>query len=209
MPNFAVDVVDRQAQRPERVAIAWHAPDAVPLYITFHDLKLRSDKVAEVLHDHGVRYGDPVLILLPLRPEWWESILGCMKIGAVAVLGEDAPTVDHLLRCIKASRASTLIAAIAIADQVDAVVARTSVSCRIGVGWEREGWVDYDRRVSLAAGRFEPVHTRPDDPCLALLPDDAQSSPATFCHGDERFDLDLLDAWRKGDMIEAHACAAP
>ena len=209
MTNFAVDVVDRQARQPERVAIAWHVPDAVPLFITFHDLKLRSDKVAQVLYDHGVRYGDHVLILLPLRPEWWESILGCMKIGAVAVLGEDIPTAERFIHGLNAFRASTLIANMAIAEQVEAIVARTPVSCRIGVGWEREGWVDYDRRVSLATRQFDPVPTRPDDPCLVLLPDDIHSSPVTFCHGDERFDLDLLDAWRKGDTIEAYARAAP
>jgi acyl-coenzyme A synthetase/AMP-(fatty) acid ligase len=199
--NFAVDVVDRLAEHPEAVALEWHRPGAVPLRVTFRDLKLRSDKVADVLHQYGTGYGDRVLILLPLCVAWWESVLGCMKAGGVAMLGEDVSSPERLLAQLIAFRASTIIASMSITGRIDAMIMHTPVACKISVGWERDGWVDYDRRVSLAPSGFVPAATRPEDPCLVLLPDAPGEEPRLCRHGDARFDLDLLDAWREGMTI--------
>ena len=52
---------------------------------TFGELHARSAAVAAALHDGGVRRGDRVLIQLPNSVELIASILGCWRLGAIAV----------------------------------------------------------------------------------------------------------------------------
>lgn len=200
--NFAVDVVDRLAERPTAVALIWSKPVSVPLEVTFHDLKLRSDKVAGVLADCGVQRGDSVLVLLPLCVEWWEAILGCMKAGAIAVLGTDASTSEELAEQVRLSGAQILIAAMTLAERVEAIAEQATITCKVGVGWERDGWIDYDRKVSLATAGKSSVQTRPDEPCLTVLSTENHQPPVTYRHGDGTFELDLLDAFRDGRTIK-------
>lgn len=203
--NFAVDIVDRHAREPGRVALRWQYAGGVTTDVTFLDMKIRSEKVACVLHQHGVRPGQRVFILLPPSTAWWESVLGCMRAGAVAVLGQDASTSQVLKDQINQSRSTLVIASDAVAD----VIGRIMDDCIrithwLSVGWEREGWVDFDRRVSLAPAGFTAVETQGIDPCIVVYDQGSSTTETTHCHGDEGYDLEQLDAWRDGLAIALH-----
>lgn len=197
--NFAVDIVDRRAEDPGKVALRWEKPGDAATEVTFLDLKIRSDKVACVLHRHGVRPGHRVFILLPPCVAWWESVLGCMRAGAAAVLGQDASAAQVLKDQIIRSRSSLVIAPDTLADLIDPFREDcTRVAHWFSVGWEREGWVDYDRRVSLAPVGFKAAETRGTDPCIVVYDGGTSAIWTTHCHGDERYGLAQLDAWRDG-----------
>ncbi len=203
--NFAVDIVDRCAEDPGKVALRWQRPGGVATDVTFLELKIRSEKVAHVLHRHGVRPGHRVFVLLPPCIAWWESVLGCMRTGAVAVLGQDASSAQVLKDQIVKSRSSLVIAPDTLADLID----RFRDDCArvahwLSVGWEREGWVDYDRRVSLAPASFEAVVTRGADPCIVVYDLGTSTTETSHCHGDDRFGLPQLDAWRGGLPVAVH-----
>ncbi len=203
--NFAVDIVDRAAEDPGKVALRWQKAGGVASDVTFLDLKIRSEKVAHVLHGHGVRPGHRVFILLPPCIAWWESVLGCMRAGAVAVLGQDASTPQILGEQIVHSRSTVAIATVALADMIDLVMDECpDIAHRFAVGWEREGWVDYDRRVSLAPAGFEAAETRGTDPCVVVYDRGISPTETTYRHGDVKFDLDQLDAWRDGLAVAVH-----
>ncbi|MCY3714181.1 MAG: AMP-binding protein [Gemmatimonadetes bacterium] len=200
--NFALDVVDRHAREPGRVALRWQYAGGVTTDVTFLDMKIRSEKVANVLHQHGVRPGHRVFILLPPCTAWWESVLGCMRTGAVAVLGQDASTAQVLKDQINRSRSSLVIASDAVADMIGGIMDDCSrITHWLSVGWEREGWVDFDRRVSLAPAGFKAVETGGSDPCIVVYDQGSPASETTHRHGDEGYDLEQLDAWRDGLAI--------
>lgn len=197
--NFAVDIVDRCAEEPGKVALRWQRPGGATTDVTFLDLKIRSEKVAHVLHRHGARPGQRVFILLPPCVAWWESVLGCMRPGVAAVLGQDASSAQALKDQIIRSRSSLVIAPDALADLIDPFRGDcTRVAHWLSVGWEREGWVDYDRRVSLAPAGFEAVETRGTDPCIVVYDGGTPPTETTHCHGDGSYGLAQLDAWREG-----------
>lgn len=209
--NFAVDIVDARAAHPDAVAIEWHRPDTLPLQITFHDLKLRTEKTAAMLRDHGLKRGDRVFILLPLCVAWWEVILACMKAGAVAVPAEEMQDTRTLLAQLERSKAGMVVADVSLADRLDEVIPQVPMlTCKIAVGWERDGWVDYDRRVSLAPTGFTPEATTGDEICLMLPTGDAEAPMSVCRHGDAQFGLEMLDAWRTGrTIIVRQSPAAP
>ena len=197
--NFAVDIVDRHAEDPGKVAVQWQKTGGVSSDVTFLDLKIRSEKVAHVLYRHDVRPGHRVFILLPPCMAWGESVLGTMRAGAAAVLGQDATDPQVLKDQIIRSRSSLVIAPDILADLIDRFRDDcTQVAHWLSVGWEREGWVDYDCRVSLAPAGFKAVETRGTDPCILVYDQGASAVETTHFHSDADFDLDQLDAWRDG-----------
>lgn len=51
--------------------------------ITFNELKSKVSKFAGVLGEHGVNYGDRVILYMPMIPEAIVGMLACARIGAV------------------------------------------------------------------------------------------------------------------------------
>ncbi|WP_370415565.1 acyl-CoA synthetase [Streptomyces fradiae] len=99
--NWALEWFDVVAEGNQRTALEiLGAPDAhgtVPVVdrVTFAELSARSDELAVTLTEAGVARGDRVLILLGTRAELWETLLGCIKLGAVVVPGYQDLTRDE------------------------------------------------------------------------------------------------------------------
>ena len=125
-----------------------------------------------------------------------------MRAGAVAVLGQDASTSQVLKDQINESRSTLVIASDAVADEIGRIMGDCSrITHWLSVGWEREGWVDFDRRISLAPAGFKAVETRGSDPCIVVYDQGTSAIETTHRHGDEGYDLEQLDAWRDGLSI--------
>ena len=83
--NFAIDAVGRWAEDPSKLAMLWIGSDGREERYTFVHFDEQSSRVAFGLRDTGVHQGDRVLVMLPRVPEWWETMLGLMKLGAVSI----------------------------------------------------------------------------------------------------------------------------
>ncbi len=87
--NYARDVVDAwAAKEPAKLALLAVGPDGGnPRRYSFADLAASSNRAARFLASLGVRKGDPVFVMLPRIPEWYDVVLGCIKLGAVPMPG--------------------------------------------------------------------------------------------------------------------------
>jgi acetyl-CoA synthetase len=84
--NFAYDVADvLAAETPDAQALVWCDEDGAEAVLTFGDIKRLSDKAANVFRAAGIRRGDPVMLILKRRYEYWPVLLGLHKLGAVAI----------------------------------------------------------------------------------------------------------------------------
>src|SRR5207245_22705 len=63
----------------------WVGPHGEELGLTFAHFAEYSSRAANAFSKLGLKKGDRVLVMLPRVPEWWESVLGLMKIGAIPV----------------------------------------------------------------------------------------------------------------------------
>jgi len=99
--NFAYDVVDVLAQEKggER-ALQWSDEKGAEAAFTFKEMKDYSNKAANVLREAGVGKGDPVMLILKRRWEYWPVILALHKLGAIAIPATHLLTTkDIVYRC--------------------------------------------------------------------------------------------------------------
>ena len=83
--NFATDVIDKYAQNPDKEAMLWIGQHGEERHLTFAHFSDASSRAANAFSTLGLHKGDAVLMMLPRIPEWWESILALIRLGAIPI----------------------------------------------------------------------------------------------------------------------------
>ncbi|MDR1117634.1 MAG: AMP-binding protein [Oscillospiraceae bacterium] len=99
--NFAYDVLDELGRtKPDALAMLWVSREGEEKRITFKDMMLNSNKVANYLKSLGVKKGDFVMLVLKRHYLFWYCMMALHKIGAVAVQATNMLTAkDYVYRC--------------------------------------------------------------------------------------------------------------
>jgi acetyl-CoA synthetase len=157
--NFAYDVVDEWAAKsPDKVALVWCDEKGAEATFTFKQLKYYSDKVANFFKSVGIKKGDPVMLILRRRFEFWFSIIALHKIGAVAL------PATHLLKkkdLVYRNNAADVKMVIAVAgdevvEHIDSSQSESpTLKCKVLVGGGREGWYNFDEELAKASEVWE------------------------------------------------------
>ncbi|GHV29309.1 acetyl-CoA synthetase [Spirochaetia bacterium] len=108
--NFAWDVMDvRAAETPNDRALAWCDELGAEAEFTYADIKRLSDKAAAALTAEGIGKGDPVMLILKRRWEYWPIILALHKLGAITIPATHLLTTkDMVYRCDAADVAAII-----------------------------------------------------------------------------------------------------
>src|SRR5262245_6769185 len=83
--NWALDWFDVIAEGNDSPALWIVEQDGSEQRLSFAQLAERSNQVATWLRGAGVQRGDRVIIMLGNQTELWETLLACMKLGAVII----------------------------------------------------------------------------------------------------------------------------
>jgi acyl-coenzyme A synthetase/AMP-(fatty) acid ligase len=111
--NFTRDVVDAMpSSRPALVALE---RDGSRREIAFAEVAARAAGMAGTLAAHGVGKGDVVMTLIGNRPEWVYTLLGCFRLGAVAL-----PCTEQLRPNDLRARMDKVEPRLVVADERDA-----------------------------------------------------------------------------------------
>jgi acetyl-CoA synthetase/medium-chain acyl-CoA synthetase len=181
--NFAFDIVDRWAEDAQQLAMLWVNERGDEKRLTFRDFAARSNQVGNALHTMGMRQGDRILIILPRLPEWWEAVLGIMKIGAISMPGTTLLTPKDVAYRIQSAEAKAVITD----DEGALKVEQAADECptlrlKILHGGEREGWVNYTRAVASASTTLKREPTRSDDPMMIYFTSGTVGYPKMVLH---------------------------
>lgn len=96
--NFAFDVVDTLAKKnPEKKAMVWVSEEKDHLDFTFSDMASASAKAANYFKSLGIKKGDKVMVILRRHYQFWFTLLGLSKIGAIAIPATDLCTKKDLV----------------------------------------------------------------------------------------------------------------
>jgi acyl-coenzyme A synthetase/AMP-(fatty) acid ligase len=184
--NFATDVTDRWAQeRPEAPALWWvSARNGAEQKLTFRQLAALSRQAANCLRASGVQRGDRVLLMLPRVPQWWITMLGLIRLGAVPVPATLLLTVRDVAYRLGSARISAVITD---ADGVPKVGGFEGT--RVLVGGSRPGWIDFDEGLRQASTKFRAVPTRSDDPGIIYFTSATTGDPKMVVHTQASYGL--------------------
>jgi acetyl-CoA synthetase len=84
--NFAYDIVDEWAKiDPDKQALVWTNDECEMKRFSFCEMKVLSDRAANVFKAFGIKKGDVVMLILKQRPEVWVCMVALMKIGAICI----------------------------------------------------------------------------------------------------------------------------
>ncbi|RIK43191.1 MAG: acyl-CoA synthetase [Chloroflexi bacterium] len=182
--NFAVDTIGMWASDPQRLAMIHLSKDGVERRITFAEFAARSDRVAAALRAQGVGPGDRVMVILPRVPEWYETMLALMKLGAIAIPGTTLLTARDLLYRIESSGAKGVVIDNDVADRIDQIAEFCpSLAVQVSFGGARhEPWQDFGRIVAAAPAEFTPEPTRSDAPFLIYFTSGTTAHPKMVLH---------------------------
>jgi acyl-coenzyme A synthetase/AMP-(fatty) acid ligase len=186
--NFATDVIDKWASDPNKLAMLWIGEHGEERHITFAQFAERSSRAANAFAKLGIKKGDRVLVMLPRIPEWWESVLGLMKIGAIAIPCTTLLTPTDIQFRAEVSEAAAFITDSEGADKFDQVRSQCPdikvailVEPNQDVGG-REGWTSYHQVVDEASPVFTGSKTRSDDPCMVYFTSGTVGYPKMVLH---------------------------
>ena len=186
--NFAFDTVDAIARRsPDKLAMLHIADDMTERRFTFKDIKDASSQSANYFKSLGIKRGDRVMLVLKRHYQFWFSILGLHKLGAIAI-----PATNQLVEkdFVYRFNAAGVSAVISTADgdtahQIELAEQTAGIKLnKILVGGSREGWHDYDKEYSLFSRRYERAADAPcgNDPMLMLFTSGTTGYPKMAMH---------------------------
>ncbi len=169
--NFGFDVIDYVAARhPDKRAMLWVSKDHVPRTFTFGDMKEYTARAANLFRSLGIRKGDRVLLILKRHYQFWFSICGLHKLGAIAIPATNQlMTKDLVYRIDKAEIDYCVTTA---DDNIPAMIEEAEekthpLKAKLIVNGSREGWHDFN---SLLMEQ-EPFFPRPEGKDATLATD--------------------------------------
>ncbi len=156
--NFAYDIVDEIAKRtPDKIAMVWCDEQGNEAKFTFAQMKEQSDRAASFLVSIGIMKGDPVMLILKRRYEFWFACLALHKIGAVCIPATHLLTVKDIKYRNNAAGIKMIIS---VAEQEvinrvnEAQADSPTLKLKASIG-DFEGWLNFNKEVQKASPAFE------------------------------------------------------
>ncbi|MFL2493076.1 MAG: acetate--CoA ligase [Luminiphilus sp.] len=199
--NASVNCIDRHLpHRADQTAILWEGDDpGESQHITYQVLKDEVCRLANVMHDRGVRPGDRVCIYMPMVPEAAYAMLACTRIGAIhsVVFGGFSPealkdrindascrmviTADEGLRGGKKVPLKTNVdAALTHCPSIDTVIVLERTGAAID--WVPDRDIAYGASTRAASPDFVPVSMDSEAPLFILYTSGSTGKPKGVLH---------------------------
>ena len=191
--NWALDFFDVQARDNQAIAL-WLVEDGVAdVKVTYAEMARRSDQVANQLRHWGVRRGDSVLLMLPNELALWETMLACMKLGAVMIpttmLLSPEDLQDRFTRgAVRhvVTRPSEVEKFFGLAEPFTGIVVGSTA------GDAATGWHDYADTQAAPATYAPDGPTRADDPLFLYFTSGTTSLPKLVLHSHQSYPVGHL-----------------
>jgi acetyl-CoA synthetase len=184
--NFAYDVVDRLAREcPEQRALVWCDDKGDEARFTFAAIAEQSTRAANFFRALGIRRGDPVMLILKRRYEYWFCLLALHKIGAIAIPATHLLTRKDLVyrNCAASVAAIVCVDEPAVLDNVDASAPDSpTLVHRISLSGARPGWHSLREGMSTAGASLERLPTDNGDTSLLYFTSGTTGMPKMVQH---------------------------
>ncbi|MCL2157742.1 MAG: AMP-binding protein [Methanobrevibacter sp.] len=193
--NFAFDIVDRYAEEdPKKIALVWCNDNGEDETFTFKEMRNYSNKVANFFKSIGIKKGDAVMLTLKNRYEFWFSMMGLHKIGAIAIPATHMLKVKDMTYRITSADVK-LILSVDEADLIkDYNESEKQLNLKLKKVWigdktgkkEIEGWLNFSREIENMSEDFNrptgEEATSNEDPLLIYFSSGTTGQPKMVKH---------------------------
>ena len=156
--NFAFDIVDEIAlSAPEKVAMVWCNDLGEERIFTFADMKKYSDKAANFFRSAGISKGDPVMLILKRRYEFWFCTLALNKIGAITIPATHLLSTKDIIYRNNAADIKMIVCvpeAEVIQHVEEAEGKSPTFKVKALIGEDCEGWLNFNSEMERSSEDF-------------------------------------------------------
>lgn len=196
--NFGNDVVDDwAAKKPDGFALRW-VSSSEQRKVTWSEIAARSNQVAKAMENLELQRGDRVVVLLPKLVQWWETVVGLLKGGLIAMPGTTLLTAHDLEYRLTVSEASAVVTDVEGAAKIDSIANRLpSLKHRILVSdTSRTDWHGYEELVSAESPSRPHLPTCSNDPAMIYFTSGTTGMPKMVLHTHASYGLGHLSTGR-------------
>jgi len=170
--HFAYDVVDEYARiSPDKRAMIWCNVAGQERTFTFGEFSRLSNRAANVFKAQGLTRGDPVLLMLKRRYQYWIAALGLLKLGCVLIPATAQLQKKDIVYRVHSSGAKAILCV--EEPEVQAHVLAAGAECdtitALYTLGEAEGFLDFDRLLEAADEHWEKPEVLPANEDIMLM----------------------------------------
>ncbi|MEE8394701.1 MAG: AMP-binding protein, partial [bacterium] len=180
--NFGFDVIAARAAEADKTAFIFvdRSGEKIEPH-SFGELDRQANRFAHVLLGLGAAKGDHALVMMPRVPAWYEVLIGCIKLGVVAMPATIQLTAKDIAYRINKSRAKFAVLTSEHAPKLEQIRGECPTLAAVIVsGEERPGCVHYEWACGEASQRLERGDLPPtlaSDPMLIYFTSGTTSMP--------------------------------
>ncbi len=157
--NFAYDIVDEIAiASPDKIAMVWCDDKGNEAVFTFGQMKNYSDKAANFLKSKGIKKGDPVMLILKRRYEYWFCTLALNKLGAITIPATHLLSTKDIVYRNNAADIKMIISVNepeVIKHIEESEEKSPTFKLKALIGGNRKGWFNLTDEIEKAFEKFE------------------------------------------------------
>ena len=168
--NQAHECIDRHARAtPDKMAMIWEGTDGAIERYTFEEMRVQTNRFANVLRKLGIQKGDRVFIFSDRIPELYFALFGTLKAGAIAAPLFSAFGPEPVAERVRRAEGVMIVTTPSLLPKVDRIRGNLPTLKHVLVVGHRagveagEGNLDYAALVSEASDEFEIEQTRAED----------------------------------------------
>lgn len=182
--NIALDVCDKHAADPRRLALIYERPDGNIEQFTFRQIQSHANRLANTFAHFGLKRGDRILIYLGQNPATAVTHVAAWKGGMVSVPTSLLFGIDALVYRLETSGARVLVTDRSGYETALAAKTRCPTLERILlVDGKEEGAPSFWETIERASDTFETVLLDPNTPAMINFTSGTTGWPKGALHG--------------------------
>jgi acetyl-CoA synthetase len=181
--NIGVDVCDKWAHEPARIALIHKPPVGEPLEYTFAEIRRLSNQTAGLMLSSRLARGDRIAVFLPQMPETAIAHVAIYKIGAIAVPLFSLFGVEALEYRLADCGARAVVTDLAGAAKLRSIRARLpELEIVFTIDGVCADSVSFHDGLSRQSVHLEPLITDANDPALIIYTSGTTGTPKGALH---------------------------